>query len=117
MKNLFLFIVTAIILLSTAYYAQKGVLSQNALLFVGIVLVVTLIAVLIVSMKYANHSSMLGLAICGFILVLHVPVFYTLEKLAEVTDVMHFVITLSIASIIWVGTVILSYRHYFIVEK
>lgn len=117
MKNLFLLIVTAIIILSTVYYSQKGVLSKNALLFVGIVLVVTLIAVLIVSIKYADHSSILGIAICGFILALHVPVFYTLEKLAEVTDVMHYVITLSIASIIWVGTVILSYRHYFIVGK
>lgn len=119
MKNLLLFIVTTLILFGTSILSN-GNLSQNALIFIGIILGITLIGLIIVSKKYPSHQLMLSLSICGFVLLLFVPCFATLSKLGEplnTNDFTRYVLTFFIVTIILISTVILSYRHYFIVSN
>lgn len=117
--NILMLIVTACILLGTVFLVNSG-LSANALLFVGIILIIMLLAILIVSKLYPHHKTKLCLAICVMILFLFVPCLTTLKNLQEPLDSArfnHFLMMFILIPILFIGSVILAYRHYFIRKR
>lgn len=117
--NFFVFIITACILLGTLFLVNGG-LSQDALLFVGIILIIMLVAILTVSKLYPAHKIKLSLGICAIILVLFVPCFTTLndlQALLEPAVFKQFLLMFILIPILFIGSVILAYRHYFIRER
>ncbi|MBS4219954.1 hypothetical protein KHA96_16705 [Bacillus sp. FJAT-49711] len=119
MKNILLLIISACILLGTVFLTN-GQFSQNALLFVGIISLIMLVSVLIVSKLYPDHKTKLTLSICAFVLLLFVP------SLAALTDIneslenaafKHFLIMFILLPVIFIGSVVLAYRQYFIKEE
>ncbi|MBW8351583.1 hypothetical protein K0H71_19385 [Bacillus sp. IITD106] len=119
MKNLLMLIVTASILFGTVFLSN-GFISQNAFLFVGIILLIMLISVLIVSKLYPEHKTKLCISICGFILILFVPCFAALTDLNEPLEGAAFNQFLSmfiLIPILFIGATILAYRRYFMIEK
>ena len=116
MKNMLMIIFTAAILFGTIFL-RIGLI-PHALLFGGIILFITTTSIFIASKIYPEHKAMLGLCICGFILLLFVPSL-AVTDLAEPLNGAAFNRTLTtfiIAPIICVGTTILAYRHYFIIN-
>ncbi|GIN74775.1 hypothetical protein J14TS2_52500 [Bacillus sp. J14TS2] len=117
--NFFIFIITACILLGTLFLVNGG-LSQEALLFVGIILIIMLAAILAVSKLYPAHKIWLCLGICVIILILFVPCFTTLNNLQaplESAVFKQFLLMFVLIPILFIGSVILAYRHYFIRDR
>ncbi|MBS4201742.1 hypothetical protein KHA93_19240 [Bacillus sp. FJAT-49732] len=118
MRNLLMVIVTAGILFGTVFL-RNGQISQNAIIFVGIIVLIMLIYVLIASKLYPVHSTMFCISICGFSLLLFVPCLVALTELKEPLEsatFIQFLLTFIIAPIIYIGSVILAYRRYFIIK-
>lgn len=114
--NLLMFIISAFILSGTVFLVN-GSLPQNALLLVGIILLIMLLAILTTSKLYPNHQIRLCFGICGIILILFTPCLTTLNNLQaplDSTRFIHFLEIFILIPILFIGAVILGYRHYFI---
>ncbi|MCR2822284.1 hypothetical protein [Lederbergia panacisoli] len=119
MKNVLMLIVTACLLFGTVFLTN-GTISQNAVLFVGVILVIMLTSVLIVSKLYPNHKTKICLSICAFILLLFVSCLAALTDLKEPLEnaaFRQFLLMFILIPIIFIGSVVLAYRRYFIIEK
>ena len=120
MKNSILCLIGTSVALLGSYVAIQGSISQNAFILIGVVVGITVIGVLVASIRYPKHRGPLTLFICGFILLLFIPVFVALGDLASplaTKDFSRYILTLSSATVILIGTAVLSYRHYYIVKS
>ncbi|KRG16954.1 hypothetical protein ACA29_01845 [Lederbergia galactosidilytica] len=88
--NLLMFIISAFILSGTVFLVN-GSLPQNALLLVGIILLIMLLAILTTSKLYPNHQIRLCFGICGIILILFIPCLTTLNNLQAPLDSTRFI--------------------------
>lgn len=118
MKNILLILVTGLLLFATVYF-RNGHITQQALLLIGLLVVITSISIVIVSKMYPAYSLILCSSICGFVLILFVPCLATFPELAtplSSSDFNRSLVIFIFTPLILICTVIFSYRHYFIVE-
>ncbi|MEK4229040.1 hypothetical protein [Solibacillus sp. FSL H8-0538] len=119
MKNLIHMIITAAILVFI-YYVTHGQLDLNVLLFIAIIMLILIVSSVLATKMHPQHAEKLGLIISFSIIVLFGPCFAVYGALGDLAEpltsevFMRCILMFSIAPIIWLAAVILSYRHYFI---
>ena len=90
-------------------------------LFIGLILLMTIVIIVFIHTKFSDeHRALLTIGVCFFITVVLVPCLAVFNFYSEsITDWMlvRYVAIFILIPIIWGGSVILSYRYYFIVKK
>lgn len=90
-------------------------------LFIGLILLMTIAILVFIHTKFSDeHRALLTIGVCFFITVVFAPSLAVFNFYSEsFTDwlLVRYVALFTLAPIIWGGSVILSYRYYFIVKN
>ena len=89
-------------------------------LFIGLILLMTIAMIVFIHTKFSDeHRVLLTIGVCFFITVVFAPCLAVFNFYSEsITDCMlvRYLAVFTLAPIIWGGSVIFSYRYYFIVK-
>lgn len=117
MKNVIGILLMAVILLGSPFLSGQEVPSI-VFLFIGLILLVTIAIVLFIHEKHADeHRTLLTISVGFFITIIFIPclALFNLydESIVEWTLIRYLAVFI-LVPIIWGGSVILSYRYYFV---
>lgn len=89
-------------------------------LFIGLILLMTIAILVFIHNKFSDeHRALLTISVCFFIAVVFVPCLAVFNFYSEsIIDWMfvRYIAVFILAPVVWGGSVILSYRYYFVVK-
>ena len=89
-------------------------------LFIGLILLMTIVILAFIHYKFADeHRTLLTISVCFFITIVFIPCLAIFNLYSEsITDwaFVRYLAVFILAPIIWSGSVILSYRYYFVAK-
>ena len=108
------------LILGGAPFVSNQEVPSVVFLFIGLILVMTIAILVFIHYKFADeHRTLLTISVCFFIAVVFVPCLAIFNLYSEsITDwtFIRYLAVFILAPIIWGGSVILSYRYYFIAK-
>ena len=119
MKKVIGILFMALVLVGSPFLSNQEVPSV-VFLFIGLILLMTLSVLVFIHYKFADeHRALLTISVCFFIAVVFIPCLALFNLYGEsITDWMfiRYLAVFILTPIIWGGSVILSYRYYFITK-
>ena len=108
------------LILGGAPFVSHQEVPSSVFLFIGLLLLMTVAILIFIHYKFADgHRTLLTISVCFFITVVFAPCSAVFNFYSEsITDWMfvRYIAVFILAPIIWGGSVILSYRYYFITK-
>ena len=108
------------LILGGAPFVSNQEVPSVVFLFIGLLLLMIVAILIFIHTKFADeHRTLLTISVCFFIAVVFAPCLVVFNLYGEsITDWMfiRYLAVFILAPIIWGGSVILSYRYYFIAK-
>ena len=109
------------LILGGAPFVSNQEVPSIVFLFIGLIFLMTIAIIVFIHTKFSDeHRALLTFGVCFFITVVFVPCLAVFNFYSEsITDWMfvRYLAIFILMPIIWSGSVILSYRYYFIVKS